>query len=458
MNEDAILHYLRESRATINAAIRALRDPRSRFRELPDEEPPETEVERDPPPATGDDQEVERPPVTDTVTAAPAVRRDPVRPSRPHAVVEGGGRLSLADVYKSIRQEQSGDQGVVLGIKGNVGGFGIGSENGLWGTNEHPIDLQLVGLDDQAMVGPFGPAFGGSDVPVRRFALFSAGIMANPDSFVVRQGGPLLDAELVFEDFWMVPYQPGFVHTSGLHLQDGWRTLTIKGYRPQGPGQNEPTRFREHCFYLKGGGLLQVLDSNLMGGNRCGVHYRPHGSGFISYPFGATPPPTGPIILDGNWAEGQGWDHENPSGGAWLTVWTSLEQPVVFRNNRLERGRYGGLLVSRQPANVNPYLTRDGRGHSLIWIEGNEIHVDGDRSAVKVSDTREAFFAGHNLFRSENRTDLVIDDEWSASHGAPLSGSVSLSPGATVDAETVMTWDRRTQQLVPLTLPGAPVR
>jgi hypothetical protein len=319
---------IRRARAAIKQAQELLDEARAslrRTRRRVVEEPPVVDdvPERDPPDTNGEGGDVEPPPPPRTdLYRAPVYRKDPVKPSRAHG--EYDGSVSLADLYRSIRSRQRGDEGVVLTVKAHTGGFGIGSDNGLWGTDEHPIDLTLVSDRGSFTVGPFGPSFGGTDVPVRKFHCFGLGIKANPDSFVIRQGGPVGDT--AFVDWWMEPYKPGFVHTSGLHLQRGWTSLTLKGYRPRLP-DGTPVRFSEHIAYLKGGGPLQILDNELMGGNRTGFQIRPHGEGFISYHFNASPRPTGHVIIEGNHSDGYGWDHENPSGGACLTVgprWSTL--------------------------------------------------------------------------------------------------------------------------------------
>lgn len=316
----------------------------------------------------------------------------------------------LADAYKYV-DARIGDEPVVLGVHGEVGSIGVGSAYSKWSADllddkdPEGIEVVCIGLDDGAVVGPV--FLGEVYVPVERVEFHDLGIRGHKDSFAIRQRGKA--NHIVFSNFWIVPHWEIDTYTSGFHLHEDWESLTLHGYQAKG------LEFREHCFYLKPGGFTQVLDCELWGGNRTGFQSRSHGAGTWSSggTFEASPAPHGAFIADGNWANGPGWNHANPDGGQWMTVWCSLEYPVRISNNVCTDARYGCLGILQGPVSGGePYLTEDGFSHSNVFIFNNRFENNrAERSNVVLAAARNIHFGTGNVFES-NRYPLSINNEW----------------------------------------------
>jgi len=336
----------------------------------------------------------------------------PTRPDRdppddePDAPVDRPRMGRQAPVVRVPVETPEVDDRTVIGVKGDFGPIYL---------DEHFEPTAYVGLTPDATVGPLiqkGRMIG----PLE---FHNIGIRPAPDSFCFRQLAPL--GRLVLKNWWFV----GANQTSGLHLGKGWDFLHVEGYQPR------DSRFLEHVLYIKGGGRTQIVDNEMLGSGRSFVQYRPHGAGTDPYPFDATPLPSGPILIEGNKSKGFGYDHEQIGGGAVITVWCSLEWPVVIRNNEITNCRTGGIMVGQGATNTHPPLTDDGYSHSLIWIEGNTVESTGSqgadpRHAVSISAARDVVFAGKNTFASDRRYDLVVDADFSARQGARRCGRVHM--------------------------------
>lgn len=389
-------------------------------------------------PDPGDDEPVvrERP----KYSSAGVQRWDTPTPER--VVFEFTGVEDLRKAWSDFNQRfPNGEKTFVVGVKGDVGPINLGGKYATHaGFDAHVV---FVGLTDDAVIGPIGH---GSDWGVERVEFHNIGIRGNPDSFAWRQGAPLGD--VVFKNFWFVNHPKVELYTSLIHFQMGWRSLSIEKYQPR------QIRSREHMAYIKGGGKTQIIDNDMRGGNRSFVHYRPHGAGCISYCFGATPPPSGPILIEGNHSDGFGWDHTNGDGGAVISVWCSLENPLVIRNNTIKNCRYGGIMVGQGASNTNVYLTRDGFSHGFVWVEDNVLECTGEngsdpRHAASFSAVRELLFQGTNKFYSKNRFDLVVDSQFSSSQGAkPVERVIIYGEDSIPTISEAMSWVSATQSYV----------
>jgi hypothetical protein len=354
--------------------------------------------DRDPPDDDDFEDWADRGERREGVRAAPAKRVEVKTPEETHLELD-----HMDDALPSFRGT------LVVGIKGDVGPLWLGQKRHSWASN-----CVFVGLTEDAVIGPIVQS---SDVPHVRTEFHNVGIRAAHDSFGFRQITPL--GHLVFKNWWFVDAD----QTSGMHLSHGLESFHAQGYQPR------DSRFLEHAIYKKGGGRTQILDNDMRGSGRSFYQERAHGAGTHPYPFGATPPPSGPIIIDGNTSDGFGWDHEHIGGGAVISVWCSLEHPVVIRANDIQNCRTGGIMVGQGATNTHPPLTHDEYSHSLVWLEDNIVKVNGSqgsdpRHAVSISATRELVLAGTNVYESAHRYDLVLDAEFSWKQGAKPNGGV----------------------------------
>jgi hypothetical protein len=400
--------------------------------------------EEDPVRDTPDPDEGRVPPREDppVYSSAGVERWDVVTPQRVSFEYTGSEDLNQAWFQWHSRQtDQEVYSPFIVGVRGDAGGINLGGK--YCNHKGFAANVIFVGLDDNAVIGPIGH---GSDYPVDRVEFHNIGIRGNPDSFAWRQGAPLGD--VAFKNFWFVKHPKVELYTSLIHFQKGWKSLSIEGYQPR------DIRSREHMAYIKGGGKTQIIDNDMRGGNRSFVHYRPHGYGCISYCFNATPQPSGPILIEGNRSDGFGWDHENSDGGAVISVWCSLEQPLVIRNNAIRDCRYGGIMIGKGALNTNPYTTRDGYSHAFVWIEDNDIHCTGKtgsepRHATSFSDIRELVFQGSNKFRSDNRFDIVVNAHFSSKQKAlPVRDIIIYGEDSLPDVEEAMSYVLATDSYV----------
>ena len=381
------------------------------------------------------------PPPPDHAWVSPVERFDPVRPTDVHAHIYPGRYVMpsgesvqsdypVADAYEAL--EPYVDGLVVLGIHGAAGRVAIGTSWSKWDhallNDDEPVEVAFVGLDDAAEVGPLMLGSGIQDV--HRAEFYDLGIRGAPDTFAVRLAGKV--DHLVFDGFWILPAPNVELYTSGIYLSRDWETLTLKDYEARG------LPFREHCFYLKPGGRTQVLDCELWGGNYTGSQCRSSGP-TTDGKHGPSPIPHGEILYEGNFADGFGWNHINPGGGRWITIWSSLENRVAIRGNALTDGRYGGLGVSQGVPSTSPYLTTDNYSHAEVWIEGNEFRTPrSSRSTGGLTAAREIHFAGTNVFQGGPR-DLVLNGWWSQKYTEALPVGSIIVHGLTAipDAEAI---------------------
>lgn len=408
-----------------------------------------------PPVDEGGDEGGDEPP-SSGAWASPLERIEPARPrildgeARPGAYRLAGGEWlpsssPASELYRLI-QAQPGHSGEVsIGVRGAIGRVAIGTS---WSSSDpalivsDSVDVVFVGLDENATLGPL--EVGSRFCDVARAAFFDLGIRGAPDTFAVRQVWPV--GQLDFVGFWVVPDPAVAQYASLFHLAGGWDSLTLEGFESRGLTE------REHVFYLKPGGRTQVLDCELVGGNRCGVHVRSHGPSSDGK-YAASPRPSGPILIEGNHADGFGWEHANADGGSWITVYSSLENVVAIRGNDLEDGRYGGILVSQGVPYTGPYLTDDGYSHSEVWIEGNTFRAPrGDRMVAGISAAREVHLAGENVIEGGNQA-LVWWPQWEQTYtSARPVGSIAVHGADAVPSCPSVTWDVAAKAYKPLPL------
>lgn len=393
----------------------------------------------------GDDDD-DDPPRDRGTWVSPLERLDPVRPTSIDAEIRSGswrfpgGEFVAAEyparaAYEAVEQRAGHEGLVTIGVSGaggrvSLGGSGWGRSDASIVQDDEPIEVAYVGLDDGAELGPI--FLGGDDYEVAYVAFHGLGIRGHSDSFAIRQNGPA--GEIVFDEFWILEHHEVERYTSGLHLHGDWERLTLKGYQPRG------LAFREHVFYLKPGGVIQVLDCNLWGGNYTGLQARSHGESTDGR-YAASPAPHGEILIEGNYCDGWGWNHDGGGGGAWLSVWCSLEYTVAVRGNVLTDGRYAGLGILQGVPYTSPYLTEDGYSHADVWVEGNSFETRrSSRAAGTFTAARELHFAGENVFDG-GAHDLVFQDAFTQDHTTALPvGSIVVHGTEAIPAGESKTW------------------
>ena len=294
-----------------------------------------------------------------------------------------------------------------VGVHGDLGHIQLGSK---YAPVKDSINIQFYGMDENAAVGPIQH---GSDFPVTAVGLTNITLIGNKDSFAWRQAARI--GKITFDNVRFRPHPElplDHIYTSGLHFHKGFDSFRFINYRWSGEA------FREHTLYIKGGGEILVENCEMKGGNRSFIQYRPHGAGTDPYAFGATPEPSGPVVIRNNFSTRFGHNHVYPSGGAVITIWCTLENTVLIERNKIEESRYGAIMVGRGATNTNPPLTSDGFSHSHVLLKDNELSCNGDRHCVSISDTRLLEFVGQNKFYSQYRADLVINAQFSSQQGA----------------------------------------
>lgn len=344
-------------------------------------------------------------------------RIDPVVPEGYHAIIYedvfviGSRRIPsanpAADAYKLIDSRLKEGETVVLAVADPAGRVGIGSG---WSPQDafvlkdkdrEGVNVAFVGVTPEATVGPL--FLGETFHRVERAEFHNIGIKGAQDSFAIRQKGKVHN--LIFNNFWVQKPQgyPQNTYQSLFHLHKDWDLLILKGY------QARKHRVQHHCFYLKHGGAFQVLDCELWGGNRSGFQARPHAS--EPYP---SPAPHGDILVEGNFAHGFGWNHVNPDGGGWITIWSSLDNKVVVRNNTCTDARYGCFVISQGLPDSEPYVTEEGYAHELVWFENNIFeNKRSQRACVSFTATKLLLMGPGNHFTSNNNA-MEIDTWWSS--------------------------------------------
>lgn len=327
-------------------------------------------------------------------------------------IIDGVETLSdnpIAECYAEVDKGLPEGLPVIIQVQGVVEGYvGIGCA---WGSpenfslrdkDEEGINVMFLGMTPEARIGPI---FLGEDFDkVERAEFSNLGLKGHNDSFAVRQLGYVKN--LVFNDFWIQKKvgHPQNKYESLMHLGEGWRSLYIGGYEARGH------EVQHHCFYLKGGGETRIVNNELWGGNRTGVQIRPHQEPWSS------PPPTGNIYIQNNYAQNFGWNHENPDGGGWISVWSSLNHRVIITGNTCTNARYSCLVVAQPVAAQNPYLTRDGYSHGFVGVMGNTFDNTGSqRACVSFTATRVLVLGPNNNWTS-NQHVMEIDTWWSATY------------------------------------------
>jgi len=339
--------------------------------------------------------------------------------------VELGPGDDLESVWKKHQDR------LVVGVKGSVGPVRIGGEFAM--HKGFPANIAFVGVTEDAKVGPFDYTKKAGTHPIDTIEVHRAKVKAAKDSFAWRQLAPM--QRLILNDFGFENHEAHGSHVSGLHFSKGFAAMTLKGFKP-----SDNWWANEHeLLYGKGGGELQILDCEGKNGQRSLVHWRPHGAGTYSKgSFDATPKPRGPVLIDGIKSQGFGWGFggHNIDGGALLSLWMGLEQPVIVRNVEIAECRTGGIMVGQGAANTNPYLTEDGYSFSDVYMENVSCHVNGKvgsdpRHAVSCSSIRNLLFGPGNEYHSENRFDLVLDARFSLQQGSkPIGDAQAVSRDA----------------------------
>lgn len=399
------------------------------------------------PPAPPDD-----PPIPDAPPLqgrAPIDRIDPVTPERIDIELtrEGARRMSDGQKYTNLRDVMSSigptAETVIVGVRGDGGYVQFGDKYGI--NPGWPLSIAFVGLTDDATIGPM--LHKSDEHPVEVLELHRIGLVAKSDSFAFRQGGFI--RRMILNDWWIIPLAEGQIsQASGWYCAKGWDLFVCKGYQSRG------TMFREHVVYPKGGGMVQFLDNDMRGFGRTFANHRPHQAGTQPYAFGGTLPTLGPILWDGNFSDMAGWDRDVMEGGAVMTCWLGLEHPVVFRNNKVTNARMGGIMCARGAPNTNPFETFDGYSFRQIWLEGNDIHVNGKdgsdpRHAVNISDVDQLIFSGPNEFKSVHRMGLQLNS--AGFGGRPVGDIRVLGKEAVPVLSASAIWIKSLGKSIPLT-------
>lgn len=422
----------------------------------------------DPPvdPPTRGDPPVDPPPVDPPPTVPPPLswgaapeRIEPYRPAAVHAEVYPDGTFTFdgqrfqggaVEAYSAV-DATLGTGPVVLGIHGRAGPVDVGHAYSKW-SDTYLKDKDAVGVEvyfvGRTPDAEIGPTFLGSREqdagvfsPAAQVGFVDIGIRGSSGSFAVLQYGDV--GELTFDGFWVLPdpgmASDGATYASAFHMGEDWEVLTFKGYQPRG------LKLREHCFYLKPGGITQVLDCELFGGRRTGFQARPH-----SLPK-PSPKPHGFFIADGNFAEDFGWNWTAAEGGQWISVWCSLEYPVRISNNRLTGARYGALGILKGVMSSGPYLTDDGWSHSNVFVYGNSFETGNDRAAVVVNDTRVLHWGPGNEVITTHPIPLTFGNEFGAVHAnARRPGLVRFYGADSVPTFPVFEFDLGTGSYAPV--------
>lgn len=361
---------------------------------------------------------------------------------------------------------------VTIGVVGHVGRVALAGGYGKYDNGKHggaglfyhlpdgtygDVAIELVGLPSEDGIKPSasfmmnGKGYG----RIAHFATYELGHRGMSDSFILRQQDPV--GTMIAHRCWFEPGDQfkigsGALHTSGWHLGDGWDTLIISEWVFEAA-----CAFKEHMWYLKGGGDCYIINNDLTGaGNRTASHYRPHvgrpglykadfpAHELVTFPHN-TPRPTGVILCEGNYADEASWHSlaamgNKPSGGSLMTFWCNPDHPTILRNNTIGgpdyRGAaYGCVTFSWQPTWGTPsktpgnYINDAGYVHRMVIIEGNKLwNTQATRNCVGISGAQEVWIGEGNEFHGpENRADLMLDSETAFKWSAPPNGQVSFS-------------------------------
>lgn len=376
-------------------------------------------------------------------------RIDPVVPEQYHAIIVDGAYYigerrfpssqPVADAYKVVDKTLREGQTVVLGVQEPTGMVGIGSGWSVSDTfllvdkDKEGVNVSFVGLTPQATVGPL--FLGETFHRVERAEFHNIGIRGAQDAFAIRQKGKVHN--LTFNNFWVtkpVGY-PQNTYQSLFHLHEDWEQLIIKGY------QARNHKIQHHCFYLKNGGAFQILDNELWGGNRSGFQARPS----ASKPY-TSPAPHGDILVEGNFAHGFGWNHALPDGGGWITIWSSLEQKVVVRNNTCTDARFSCFVIAHGLPDSEPYTNKDGRTHRIIYFENNIFeNKRAQRACTSFTSARLVIMGPGNHFTSGSNHAMEIDTWWGANYtDAKPVGRWAIVGRESFPAFPIHYWDWKT--------------
>lgn len=289
--------------------------------------------------------------------------------------------------------------------------------------------------------------------------LHNIGIKGHNDSFIVRSLGYTGKVELV--GCWWVPYSTSWMHTSGMHLSEGYEHLIVRNMKI-----NDDALFKEHDFYPKGGGPIYILDCDILGGCRTFLHARPHvGADGIfgpdipdkvldQYPYN-TPRQLGAVVVRRNKAidpQWKAWQRlGKPIGAAAtvITVWGSLGGCYI-EDNEITNALGGCVLLGWQPnIGVGNYVNEHGFNHTYLSLKGNKTTSPaGDvRPTIDINSCERVVIGANEA--DSNGDILQLDGEIAYKWGGPMSDEISFTDRNF--PEQIANYDRTLKKLVKLT-------